>query len=188
MALVIVRRPQHAKDCLLRGAYRKLEIEAPVDHQHGLLHARSEVERIHLGESPDQIEATAYEHRRAEPRLRREHDGSELRSPTGSVEPDGMAIEFGARLQVVESPAQVVRPLDDMVAVEAGRLLVRHLQRVPALERALEDRQRHRAAALEDEREQIRRRQLLDGARSEEHTSELQSLAYLVCRLLLEKK
>src|SRR2546425_9600380 len=29
---------------------------------------------------------------------------------------------------------------------------------------------------------------LLRGARSEEHTSELQSLAYLVCRLLLEKK
>src|SRR2546425_6522931 len=28
----------------------------------------------------------------------------------------------------------------------------------------------------------------LVGARSEEHTSELQSLAYLVCRLLLEKK
>ena len=26
------------------------------------------------------------------------------------------------------------------------------------------------------------------GLRSEEHTSELQSLAYLVCRLLLEKK
>src|SRR5687767_15424076 len=29
---------------------------------------------------------------------------------------------------------------------------------------------------------------LLDSTRSEEHTSELQSLAYLVCRLLLEKK
>src|SRR2546425_10473231 len=29
---------------------------------------------------------------------------------------------------------------------------------------------------------------LRDGQRSEEHTSELQSLAYLVCRLLLEKK
>src|SRR2546425_6226314 len=28
----------------------------------------------------------------------------------------------------------------------------------------------------------------IDGERSEEHTSELQSLAYLVCRLLLEKK
>src|SRR2546425_6563297 len=32
----------------------------------------------------------------------------------------------------------------------------------------------------------IRRRRM--GVRSEEHTSELQSLAYLVCRLLLEKK
>src|SRR5687767_15491028 len=33
------------------------------------------------------------------------------------------------------------------------------------------------------------RRSTLPGvARSEEHTSELQSLAYLVCRLLLEKK
>src|SRR2546425_6024735 len=31
-------------------------------------------------------------------------------------------------------------------------------------------------------------RRLHGGARSEEHTSELQSLAYLVCRLLLEKK
>src|SRR5205823_12207255 len=29
---------------------------------------------------------------------------------------------------------------------------------------------------------------LLQAVRSEEHTSELQSLAYLVCRLLLEKK
>src|SRR2546425_8529688 len=31
-------------------------------------------------------------------------------------------------------------------------------------------------------------RSLREFARSEEHTSELQSLAYLVCRLLLEKK
>src|SRR2546425_6412284 len=31
-------------------------------------------------------------------------------------------------------------------------------------------------------------RAFLEGRRSEEHTSELQSLAYLVCRLLLEKK
>src|SRR5687767_15712450 len=33
-----------------------------------------------------------------------------------------------------------------------------------------------------------RRKCLLEVLRSEEHTSELQSLAYLVCRLLLEKK
>src|SRR2546425_7283363 len=33
-----------------------------------------------------------------------------------------------------------------------------------------------------------RRARIRAGSRSEEHTSELQSLAYLVCRLLLEKK
>src|SRR3989441_6199936 len=37
-------------------------------------------------------------------------------------------------------------------------------------------------------RHELRRRDELHHARSEEHTSELQSLAYLVCRLLLEKK
>src|SRR2546425_8962259 len=41
-----------------------------------------------------------------------------------------------------------------------------------------EKRSRHRRAETEDR----------PGLRSEEHTSELQSLAYLVCRLLLEKK
>src|SRR5687767_15819398 len=33
-----------------------------------------------------------------------------------------------------------------------------------------------------------RSREYVEARRSEEHTSELQSLAYLVCRLLLEKK
>src|SRR2546425_3949432 len=37
-------------------------------------------------------------------------------------------------------------------------------------------------------RRRRRRSTPIAGARSEEHTSELQSLAYLVCRLLLEKK
>src|SRR2546425_7201444 len=37
-------------------------------------------------------------------------------------------------------------------------------------------------------RADLGRSQRVFGARSEEHTSELQSLAYLVCRLLLEKK
>src|SRR3989441_4288948 len=38
------------------------------------------------------------------------------------------------------------------------------------------------------ERERVAIPALLALSRSEEHTSELQSLAYLVCRLLLEKK
>src|SRR2546425_4980941 len=41
----------------------------------------------------------------------------------------------------------------------------------------------------DDEPERGRDQRFRDtGGRSEEHTSELQSLAYLVCRLLLEKK
>src|SRR2546425_8352930 len=43
---------------------------------------------------------------------------------------------------------------------------------------------RHRVAAVKHERRLISAVK----KRSEEHTSELQSLAYLVCRLLLEKK
>src|SRR2546426_6862743 len=41
---------------------------------------------------------------------------------------------------------------------------------------------------LEQEREEVKRPVSLRGARSEEHTSELQSPCNLVCRLLLEKK
>src|SRR2546425_1681076 len=43
--------------------------------------------------------------------------------------------------------------------------------------------------ALKDSVDVLERKiQILERKRSEEHTSELQSLAYLVCRLLLEKK
>src|SRR3712207_7783094 len=50
---------------------------------------------------------------------------------------------------------------------------------------------RRPAAAAADPREQLGERLVdrhLPGARSEEHTSELQSRQYLVCRLLLEQK
>src|SRR3989441_4697928 len=56
--------------------------------------------------------------------------------------------------------------------------------RAPDLASVVEWREARPAA-----REQIERvhpARYLDGLRSEEHTSELQSLAYLVCRLLLE--
>src|SRR3712207_7437876 len=39
-----------------------------------------------------------------------------------------------------------------------------------------------------DQRRAVGQRPGLEGERSEEHTSELQSRQYLVCRLLLEKK
>src|SRR2546423_11163808 len=45
-----------------------------------------------------------------------------------------------------------------------------------------------RAAGEHRERGSLAHRTAARAPRSEEHTSELQSLAYLVCRLLLEKK
>src|SRR5258708_12350643 len=52
------------------------------------------------------------------------------------------------------------------------------------------DRDAHRARQRERPRGRVRRRRgaVPDEARSEEHTSELQSPDHLVCRLLLEKK
>src|SRR3712207_7384044 len=41
---------------------------------------------------------------------------------------------------------------------------------------------------MRNERVVLSKAQILDRVRSEEHTSELQSRQYLVCRLLLEKK
>src|SRR2546425_3200716 len=65
----------------------------------------------------------------------------------------------------------------------AARLQPRARDRIPSRE-AQHHTDRRDHAEVRD-REHDRRR---DAGRSEEHTSELQSLAYLVCRLLLEKK
>src|SRR3712207_7315535 len=59
---------------------------------------------------------------------------------------------------------------DGLLTVEGDR----HLQ--------LSDHGRHLATAV------MRKHRLAECLRSEEHTSELQSRQYLVCRLLLEKK
>src|SRR2546425_9679666 len=75
--------------------------------------------------------------------------------------------------------------------------LIRRLSRTPFSGRALDAFARGDSAArariLDEARVSDRPTALLDAAefiavRSEEHMSELQSLAYLVCRLLLEKK
>src|SRR5687767_15705144 len=66
-----------------------------------------------------------------------------------------------------------------------------------SLDRLAHARPEHELARTLDEHRRFRARRpgvgdececALGGGRSEEHTSELQSLAYLVCRLLLEKK
>src|SRR3712207_6923797 len=67
------------------------------------------------------------------------------------------------------------------------------LFRSEALDTLVEERAGQGARAVgdgDDHAVEVRNRRVTDGAdgRSEEHTSELQSRQYLVCRLLLEKK
>src|SRR3712207_8819316 len=73
-------------------------------------------------------------------------------------------------------------------------------QAARVLEEAIEDGRLPRGSKLDNELDLAERlgisrptmraalKQLVDKGRSEEHTSELQSRQYLVCRLLLEKK
>src|SRR3712207_7842668 len=65
--------------------------------------------------------------------------------------------------------------LADVVAADRNRVPVRHLGGAVG-------------EGVRDEAERRRGRVDVGAARSEEHTSELQSRQYLVCRLLLEKK
>src|SRR5687767_15495711 len=64
----------------------------------------------------------------------------------------------------------------------------RHPGGDPAICRGLRDRSPHPIHLHRSVGGRQRRSPALRSRRSEEHTSELQSLAYLVCRLLLEKK
>src|SRR2546425_8285755 len=87
-------------------------------------------------------------------------------------------------MHVLQPPAERLTP----------RGLMEHQKSLPALERCaglrIVQQIRFRSEAQQRGHNRMARRILhhqLD-QRSEEHTSELQSLAYLVCRLLLEKK
>src|SRR2546425_2623375 len=76
-------------------------------------------------------------------------------------------------------------------STESGRLPERQVDTVPAHQGMMSLVERHDAVIPKsggtspDHHVAVSQR---DAPRSEEHTSELQSLAYLVCRLLLEKK
>src|SRR6266511_4982249 len=75
---------------------------------------------------------------------------------------------------------------DEVVLVVAGDR--EHEVRRPLDAGPLEDEELRRVSALHDVLELLLERREAVGARSEEHTSELQSRENLVCRLLLEKK
>src|SRR3712207_8881023 len=85
------------------------------------------------------------------------------------------------------------RSVEELLAEAGGAAEIRHQDRVPAIGEELRQRviapdvARPRTAVRHDQGRQPLRGETLRQRRSEEHTSELQSRQYLVCRLLLEK-
>src|SRR2546425_9615741 len=81
------------------------------------------------------------------------------------------------------------RSLGDRAAAGGAADVLGQGRAVPDGERAcVAERPRDTEVAAAGDGEGSRPSVARQAARSEEHTSELQSLAYLVCRLLLEKK
>src|SRR2546425_10457411 len=80
-------------------------------------------------------------------------------------------------LMIRRPPRSTLFPYTTLFRSEADQQVGAQPHPFPADEHHREARPQHQRQHEEDEQ-----------VRSEEHTSELQSLAYLVCRLLLEKK
>src|SRR5438093_4946802 len=87
-------------------------------------------------------------------------------------------------LSLAEQPRHGYAILQDAERMSQGRVQLSTGTLYGALRRLLEDQWIERF----EEKDSSRGRQAYRLTRSEEHTSELQSLTNLVCRLLLEKK
>src|SRR6266487_3038300 len=91
--------PEHRNLC--RGI-REVEILSTVDHQHGRLHVRREVEWIDLRRKIPGFEATRHQHACLQARFDRQKQRTELRTETESVRCDLRGINVTARLEIVD--------------------------------------------------------------------------------------
>src|SRR3712207_6967824 len=91
-------------------------------------------------------------------------------------------------LMIRRPPRSTLFPYTTLFRSDRDRLVVHELAH--PIEDHLEERVElgHQRDASRQVEQQLEFAGALDHARSEEHTSELQSRQYLVCRLLLEKK
>src|SRR3989441_13358208 len=112
-----------------------------------------------------------------------------LRFIASDLRPNMLGAGWAARLpQPAPVQAAVLNRLAHVFGLEAGRA-VQVGDRAGDLENAVIGAGRQAEPRDRGAQQRVGAvRQAAEGARSEEHTSELQSLAYLVCRLLLEKK
>src|SRR2546425_12471662 len=156
-----------------------------------ILHGEARGTSVHYSETNGYLEATVRETADLPPL--NENDGAfvalhrEVRERAAEL-----GQKSGLPAEVVQQVLQGVADPGALADLVAGHLDIQPVERQQLLETlAVEDRLRRvlvhvqRQIAVLDAQEDIKS-QVQE--RSEEHTSELQSLAYLVCRLLLEKK
>src|SRR2546425_9077826 len=98
--------------------------------------------------------------------------GSEIDDPVGGFDHVEVVLDDHDRVALIHELVQHVEQTLDVGEVQPGGRLVEDVQ----------------GASRRSTRQFGHKLHSLSFSRSEEHTSELQSLAYLVCRLLLEKK
>src|SRR2546425_7744360 len=162
--------------------------ESREEPEEGGTEARAELEAFALPQELPVRELIA-DHERPLRRLVHDRDGRlqlpGSREKRGQVDP-GLPVDGGAERLVEEHPAAPTR--DGRVRyVELQPLVADDVHQVEAVDPGPRPDAERRLYAQGRgpvvEEQGVRR-----APRSEEHTSELQSLAYLVCRLLLEKK
>jgi hypothetical protein len=85
VAFVVLLRAQQAEHGVLGGLFGKEEIVAAVDHEHGDLHPRGEIEGVNLWEGLLVFETTSRPDRGLKTRFNGGEDRAEIRSPAQAV-------------------------------------------------------------------------------------------------------
>src|SRR5262249_35925743 len=120
-ALVLSRGSEQAVERLLRRLAWKHEVVATVDDQRRNRHAWGEIDLIHLGPCFLKVQARAHQHTHPQAMLDRRKDRTQTRAPTVSVKGNSAVIDIGTGFQIIEGSAEVLRPLNDAIAVaDAG--------------------------------------------------------------------
>src|ERR1039458_3039750 len=136
MPLVLLRQAQQVEQRVLRSFFREEEVVPAIDHKHRHLYVRREIEGINLGKGWLVFETTAHPNGGLDSRLHCSKDGPKRASPADAIVGDASGIEIVSRLYVIESASDVFVPVEDMLAVGIGAVLVVAVQTIAALERA----------------------------------------------------
>ena len=150
VAFVFFRHPKRLEHHILRGFREKL-IVAAVDHQGGHRHPWREIDFIDFGKFLAIIKTSTEQHKHLDAFLDRRKNVPEVCAGAQAIEGELFQIEVFACLEVIKRSSQVLRPVDDVVAIENRGVGVVRLHCVTPLVMTLVNRIDEGAATLDDE-------------------------------------